>query len=264
MRWLVLCCALLLPKLTVAQTPEDEKLAKQYYQLGKELYGRADYAGALTQFENAYKHAKRPLMHYNIARCHEALGQHADAIAAYKRYLESKPEDAKRVEARIANLENALAQKKKNQQAQQAKLERERQARLALEQKTAQLAAEKKALQQPGRPLFWAGWSTVGAGAALLATSMIFGALAAGKASELEKANEAQEPYRSVRDDYDTGETFQTVQIATLIASGVSLVAGAALLYFHYRGAESAASQSISLSPAVGPHGASLQAQLRF
>lgn len=267
MRSLVLICAVLMPLQATAQGTEDEKLAKRYFQLGKELYGRADYAGALKQFQSAYKHAARPLMRYNIARCHEALGQHREAIAAYKSYLESKPADAKLVESRITNLEGVLAKKRKEEKARQETLEREREARKALEEKTAKLAAENEKLEQKdarGRGLFWAGWSSVGGGAALLATSVIFGALASGKASDLEEANEAQAPFSSVRDDIDSGEAFETVQVATLIAGGVGLIAGGVLLYLHYGRDESATPPAVSIVPSIGPNSAALQAQMRF
>ncbi len=37
----------------------DDALAKKYYQLGKELYNRSDYEGALVQFKQSYKYSKK-------------------------------------------------------------------------------------------------------------------------------------------------------------------------------------------------------------
>jgi tetratricopeptide (TPR) repeat protein len=100
--------ALLAPTLARADSTE---LAKRHYKLGEMMFNRADYAGAISQFKSAYRHSKKPALLYNIARCHESLGQHAEAIKTYEVYLESKPRDAEQIKARISNLQRLVQQK---------------------------------------------------------------------------------------------------------------------------------------------------------
>ncbi len=106
---LLICCSLLFTPLPALA--EDTALAKQYYKLGEELYTRADYAGALNQFKQAYAHSRRPALLYNMARCREMLGQHEDAIDLYTQYLRSKPQHSATIEARIINLRELVKQR---------------------------------------------------------------------------------------------------------------------------------------------------------
>jgi tetratricopeptide (TPR) repeat protein len=96
-------CAAVAP--AYAMTEEEER-AKAHFLAGQSYYDQASYADALREFNEAYRISKRPALLYNIARCHEALDQYADAVEMLERYLKEEPGTADRaaIETRIANL----------------------------------------------------------------------------------------------------------------------------------------------------------------
>jgi tetratricopeptide (TPR) repeat protein len=105
-------CAAIAPAHAI--TEEDER-AKAHFLAGQSYYEQASYADALREFNEAYRISKRPPLLYNIARCHEALEQYADAVKMLQRYLEEDPQTADRaaVETRIANLKERQARAEK-------------------------------------------------------------------------------------------------------------------------------------------------------
>ena len=101
-------CAAVAPAHAI--TEEDER-AKAHFLAGQSYYDQASYADALREFNEAYRISKRPALLYNIARCHEALDQYADAVKMLQRYLEADPTTTDRadIETRIANLKERQA-----------------------------------------------------------------------------------------------------------------------------------------------------------
>lgn len=81
--------------------------ARTHYAKGKELYDRGDYKAAIGQFSAADKLAPSALLEFNIALCHERLGNGAVAARHYRSYLEREPGAANRheVEAKIHQIE---------------------------------------------------------------------------------------------------------------------------------------------------------------
>jgi len=80
--------------------------AAEIFRQGAELYARGNYRSALASFERALTlSGKAPLL-YNIARCHDRLGEPALAVAALERLLRINPgmDDAAQVEAWLADL----------------------------------------------------------------------------------------------------------------------------------------------------------------
>ncbi len=106
----------LLPSISLAQKPltkEDTELAKRYYKLGEELYARSDYSKALDMFHLSYKYSGRGALLFNIARCHEALGEHKKAVDYYEKFLTSNPSNRTIVESKISNLKRLIEAKSK-------------------------------------------------------------------------------------------------------------------------------------------------------
>jgi tetratricopeptide (TPR) repeat protein len=105
MRALVLLVTLVLPLPALADPTPDE-VARAHYVSAQAYYKQGRVADALREFEEAYRIAPRPAFHYNIAICHEKLGNDAEAIAAYQRYLEESPDapDHEAVQAHIDQL----------------------------------------------------------------------------------------------------------------------------------------------------------------
>jgi tetratricopeptide (TPR) repeat protein len=251
-RLLIIGALILFPTLARAQQQTDDELAKQYYKLGEELYTRADYEGALKQFQQAYKLSNKPALLYNMARCNESLGQHEKAIELLREYLKSNPDNASMIEARIANLQR-LVDKKQTQQP----------------PPTSTTVTPPPVTPEPTRPtprashpLRWPGWIAVGVGGALLISGIALGAVAKSKASDLEKANNAHQEYSSVKGMEDTQRTYRNAAIGTLVAGGVIAVTGAVLVILDSRSAPR--ERRVQITPTIGPQTAGVVGELRF
>jgi hypothetical protein len=65
------------------------------------------YAGALAEYQASYDKYPKPYLLFHIAECQQNLGQDADALATYKKYLGkvSHGADRKKAEAAVAELQ---------------------------------------------------------------------------------------------------------------------------------------------------------------
>ncbi|HXU01192.1 MAG TPA: tetratricopeptide repeat protein [Polyangia bacterium] len=92
-----------------AADPNAEK-ARAHFQQGDTYFKLDKYANALQEFEQAYLAKQDPSFLYNIAQCHRLMGNRADAIRFYKRYITDAPNAANRsvAEKHIRDLEAAL------------------------------------------------------------------------------------------------------------------------------------------------------------
>ena len=78
----------LAPEAAFAQAPTAG--ARQAFELnerGSALYAAGDYKGALSAFESAYALVAEQNLLFNIAGCHERLGQRTQALEYYRWYL---------------------------------------------------------------------------------------------------------------------------------------------------------------------------------
>jgi tetratricopeptide (TPR) repeat protein len=84
--------------------------AKARFKKGSELYREARYREAIVEFEAAMRLRPHGVIHYNLAQCHERLGDIPAALRAYHEYLRAVPqaEDRATVQAAMANLEARL------------------------------------------------------------------------------------------------------------------------------------------------------------
>ena len=85
--------------------------ARQHFQRGKQLFDAGDYRAAIAEFAAADRAAPSPMLEFNIALCHERLGERAEAVRRYRLYLERVPNATNRasVEAKIRTLEAEIA-----------------------------------------------------------------------------------------------------------------------------------------------------------
>jgi len=290
------------PTGVLAQTPEEKAIAKRRYMVGEKLYEISQYKKALVEFEEAYSLWPKHDMLYNIARCHEVLGNLGKAIETYKLFMEKRPDSPHitLVKTRIKSLEERQAEKKAEKvkaaktvvAAKEAKAEKPKPAtKVATERPTAEEAkavtakakpeAEKTAKtpipivapaqEEPapvkaGRTWRWtAGWAGVGVGGAALVTGIAFGALAAGKSSDFEEQRDNGGTYRSLKELKDSGEQYETLQIALMAGGGVIVAAGGALLIWElFGGEENANSDSATFTPVVTKHGVGFTTSLSF
>jgi tetratricopeptide (TPR) repeat protein len=99
------------PAPAAAQTPtpaSDAARAMQLNEAGSELYASGKYAAALQAFQRAYSLLPEPNLLFNIAGCHERLGQRQQAIEYYRWFLgtaSANPEGRRRAISTLARLE---------------------------------------------------------------------------------------------------------------------------------------------------------------
>jgi hypothetical protein len=83
--------------------------ARAHSQEGDAYYKLDKYANAITEYEQAYLAKPDPSFLYNIAQCHRLMGQSAEAIKFYRRFLKDAPTAPNRAvaEKHIKDLEEA-------------------------------------------------------------------------------------------------------------------------------------------------------------
>jgi tetratricopeptide (TPR) repeat protein len=110
MSWVLLVSALWLG----AEGPADDAAqARAAFQAGQARYRAGRFAEALEAFSAAQALRPHPSVTFNLARCHDRLGNLARALRAYREYLRLVPRapDVPQVLAAIARLERTLAEK---------------------------------------------------------------------------------------------------------------------------------------------------------
>ena len=86
----VVAASLGLPHAARAAAPSaDAVAAMRLNDAGSDLYSDGKYAAALDSFERAYSLVAEPNLLFNIAGCHERLGQKSQAIEYYRWFLGS-------------------------------------------------------------------------------------------------------------------------------------------------------------------------------
>jgi tetratricopeptide (TPR) repeat protein len=93
-----------------AADPRTEK-AREHYLQGDAFYKLDKYPQALAEYEQAYLAKPDPSFLYNIAQCHRLMGNRAEAVRFYRRYLKDAPHAPNRevADKHIKDLEAALA-----------------------------------------------------------------------------------------------------------------------------------------------------------
>lgn len=85
------------PGMVHAQNNDDAaltELAKEHYKAGLAAFQAGRYNEAITELKAAYLLKKLPPLLLNIAKTYEKLGDRANAISYYQRYLAEAPPDA--------------------------------------------------------------------------------------------------------------------------------------------------------------------------
>ncbi len=96
-----------------ASSASVDAAARAAFLSGQELFRAGQFSAAAGQFEKAYSLKPHFAIYFNIARCHEELGNAPSALRAYRSYLAERPDAADReeVDASIAGLERQLKAK---------------------------------------------------------------------------------------------------------------------------------------------------------
>jgi tetratricopeptide (TPR) repeat protein len=91
-----------------AADPRTES-ARQHSAQGDAYYKLEKYSNAIGEYEQAYLAKSDPSFLYNIAQCHRLMGQNAEALNFYRRFLRDAPNAPNRpvAEKHIKDLEDA-------------------------------------------------------------------------------------------------------------------------------------------------------------
>jgi tetratricopeptide (TPR) repeat protein len=80
--------------------------ARHHMEMGQEAFAEGDYELATERFVDAYSASPFPAFLYNAALAREKIGDNAEAVNLYRRYLEEEPQasDAAQVQLKIRSL----------------------------------------------------------------------------------------------------------------------------------------------------------------
>jgi hypothetical protein len=89
---------------------DKDQQARSLFEKGRQAYGDGQYRDAWAYFHQAYQLSGRPELLYNIGQTADRLGQDADALRAFRMYVERLPNAQNRhdVENRIHALEERV------------------------------------------------------------------------------------------------------------------------------------------------------------
>jgi tetratricopeptide (TPR) repeat protein len=124
---IVIAAALFLPAGVLAQTKapgtavqtKEKAEAKVHYDRGTIHFNLDEWPQAIVEFKAAYRLYPDATFLYNIAQCHRKLGNVAEALSFYKKYVRERPDapNLPEVEKRIDELEAAQAAQAKSREA---------------------------------------------------------------------------------------------------------------------------------------------------
>lgn len=226
-------------------TPDDLEAARVHYHAGEQHYLRGRYAQAIEEFQEALRLSGRAELLYNISQAYERMGDVRNARDYLARYLESDavpPEERGVLEDKLKVFDERLA---------------------------AEAAAATQPATQPSpngrpRPYRLAKWIAIGAGAALVVTSVGFTIDSASMAGKLEDAQDETRPFDGELADIEArGERDEVIAWVTGVAGVAALGAGVALWVLDGRGTENPGNQS-AFRPVVGPGLVAAEVSWRF
>lgn len=86
--------------------------ARAHFKKGMEAIAAGKYDDGIAELKVAYEISPHPNVLYNIARTHAEAGDLENAVANFRRYLESNPPDKDEIAAVVKNLEARLARQR--------------------------------------------------------------------------------------------------------------------------------------------------------
>jgi len=122
MRWLcavTVAVALAVPAGAAGQATSAVEQSRIHHKNAVVHFNLDEWKEAAAQFKEAYRFHPDPLFLYNIGQCYRKMGEQAEALSYYRKYLRAAPRAANRTEVqrRIEELEAALAAASKSREA---------------------------------------------------------------------------------------------------------------------------------------------------
>ncbi|NUO52209.1 MAG: tetratricopeptide repeat protein [Polyangiaceae bacterium] len=198
----------LAPATAHAGKAEEAKAAKLFDQAEAEYQG-GNFKKAIELLLEAQRLAPDAVLHYNLARAYEGLGELDPALASYRAYLEADPSSKDRgaVEARIKTIEQLKA---------------DREAKQSPPPPPNPSPEPDKPKPEPTSPSP-VPWVIAGIGALGLGAGGVLGGFSLMRTSEAEEPTTSGEDVVSLQDE---AQTFATAANITFAISGAVLAAG--------------------------------------
>jgi len=234
----LLSVAIALGALPVGAEPRADKerstAARQAFEDGKKAYNVGDFDRAIELWKQAYEYRDDPIFLYNIAQAYRQKGDAQKAIFFYRAYTRESPRARNRaeVEARIVELQKILDA----QPPPEPPKPEPEPAPPAPPPPAPVVAAEVPEPpppdEHPGQSLVVGGWITGGAGAAVLATGIVFALKARSISDDLEAQNKAGVPWTpALRDRESDGQRDSTIGVVGITVGAAAVVTGATLVW---------------------------------
>ncbi len=268
------------PKLTDVQ----KRQTTEHYEKATKLYNLGKYAEAIAEYQAAYLISADPVMLYNIAQCHRLGDQPEEAARFFKNFLRNAPNTSRRaeVEKKIEDMER-LADERRRQgppstpstdpgPGQPGPLAQVPPPVTPLELPPAgpppgpapEASVQQSLPPPPGEPPSRVvPMSLMIGGGTLVATSLVFAAVAGSKAKQVEEKSRAN----NARFD----DSLKSLEKSGKAASGLAVLSGLAGLaaggigaYLWFRSSPGEAPPSAALYPITGPGLAGAGFNLRF
>jgi tetratricopeptide (TPR) repeat protein len=117
--WAILLFALAIPIAALAQAPSAIEQSRVHHNNAVVHFNLDEWKEAAAEFKEAYRLHPDPLFLYNIGQCYRKLGDQAEALSYYRKYLRAAPKASNRaeVERRMEELEAALEAASKSREA---------------------------------------------------------------------------------------------------------------------------------------------------
>lgn len=98
---------------------DNDRVAQEHFELGREYYDRGQYEAALREFEDAYRLSRRPKLLYNLYLAYRNLGRFEPATNSLRAYLAAEPNDprADELRERMQQMEASLRETDTQQDA---------------------------------------------------------------------------------------------------------------------------------------------------
>jgi tetratricopeptide (TPR) repeat protein len=175
--------------LVAAPARADVSAARAHYERGQALYQVNEFQKALEEFKAAHVEKPDPAYLFNIAQCYRQMGDRANALTFYRRYLSLAPDSPLRPEVERHIVELEIAQPRApTPSASPPEPESKPRARIKMDSDQPSAVTTTKLETAPTRATPLPGWlpaAAAGVTVVLAATAIAFGVTATGRYDSL-------------------------------------------------------------------------------
>jgi len=212
-----------------AQTRGQIRRARVLFARGIRQFDRHRYEAALRTFTRAYQLAPAPPIVFNMAQCHQALGNDERAVESYKLFLQLAPDAPNRteVERKIRQLEAHIAAERRRQQQQLVREVSREQERIADQER---IEVEEEDDRRGGSVGLFT-WITLGTGVLTAGIGALFHLDAVAQQDALDDPQlDCRRALAECLDIVETGDRSATLRTILLSAGGAILVTGVIMM----------------------------------